>query len=164
MTTGKARALALALILALPASAVLAQGAQIAFGGVRQDTSAPVEVASDALSVDQTDGTAVFKGNVEIAQGEMRLSAAEVRVVYAADSQRISRLQASGGVTLVSGPDAAEAATADYDIDSGRIVMEGDVLLVQGNSTLAAQRMTVDTVAGTAEMEGRVRTVLQPSE
>ena len=164
MTTGKARALALALILALPASAVLAQGAQIAFGGVRQDTSAPVEVASDALSVDQTDGPAVFKGNVEIAQGEMRLSAAEVRVVYAADSQRISRLQASGGVTLVSGPDAAEAATADYDIDSGRIVMEGDVLLVQGNSTLAAQRMTVDTVAGTAEMEGRVRTVLQPSE
>ena len=52
-----------------------AQGTEIAFGTVQQDTSLPVEVSADALSVSQNDGSALFTGNVIIGQGEMRLSA-----------------------------------------------------------------------------------------
>lgn len=150
--------------LALSSQAALAQGAQIAFGNVKQDTSQPVEVTSDNLSVNQTDGTAVFTGNVLIGQGQMRLSAPRVQVYYNEAGNRIERMQASGGVTLVSGEDAAEAAQADYNIDTGMIFMQGDVLLVQKTSALTAQRMTVDTKSGTARMEGRVKTVLQPDE
>lgn len=148
---------------ALPAPA-LAQGAQIAFGKVKQDTTQPVEVTADNLSVDQNDGTAVFTGNVLIGQGQMRLSAPRVQVYYNEGGNRIQRMQASGGVTLVSGDDAAEAREADYDIDSGMIHMRGDVLLVQKKSALTAQTMVVDTKSGTARMEGRVKTVLQPDE
>ncbi len=58
--------------------------------------------------------------------------------------------------------DAAEAANANYNVQTGMIEMSGDVLLVQGTSALTAERMFVDTKAGTARMSGRVKTVLQP--
>ena len=155
-----ATALVLALALAAPGR-TWAQGAQIAFGSLSANSDLPVEVTADNLDVDQTDGTAVFTGDVLIGQGDMRLSAPRVVVVYKQDQSGIARLQASGGVTLVSGSDAAEAARADYDIDSGMIELQGDVLLLQGSSALSAERMTVDTRNGTARMSGRVKTVLQ---
>ena len=153
-----------AFVLALVPVGLAAQGAQIAFGNVKQDTSQPVEVTADNLAVNQNDGTAVFTGNVLIGQGEMRLSAPKVQIYYNEDGDRIERMKAWGGVTLVSGEDAAEAENADYNIDSGFIHMQGNVLLVQKTSALTAERMTVDTKSGTAQMEGRVKTVLQPNE
>lgn len=138
-----------------------AQGASVAFGALAQDTGLPVDVSSDELSVDQTTGTAIFTGNVVIGQGEMRLSAAQVLVVYRATQDGIAKLEATGGVTLVSGPDAAEAERADYSIDAGTIVMSGNVLLSQGNSVLSADEMTIQLRDGTARMSGNVRTRLQ---
>ena len=139
----------------------MAQGTQVAFGTIQQDTSAPVEVTADQLDVDQATGTAIFTGNVVIGQGAMRLSAARVVVVYREDSAGIQSLEATGGVTLASGADAAESQRADYDIDSGVIVMSGDVLMAQGQSALSADQMTVDLDGGTARMQGRVKTILQ---
>ncbi|MBQ0803285.1 MULTISPECIES: lipopolysaccharide transport periplasmic protein LptA [unclassified Sulfitobacter] len=144
------------------AMSVAAQGANVAFGTIRQDTGLPVEVTADNLSVDQATGTAIFTGNVLIGQGEMRLSASRVLVVYRANGDGIARLEATGGVTLVSGPDAAESERADYDIDKGTIVMSGNVLLAQGRNALSSDTMSVKLSDGTAQMSGRVRTVLQP--
>ena len=147
--------------LCLPFDA-LAQGAQVAFGNTEQDSSLPVEVTADNLNVNQNDGTAVFTGNVLIGQGEMRLSAPRVLVIYKSDQSGIEELQATGGVTLVSGEDAAEASQADYNVESGFIEMQGDVLLVQGVNALTGDKMFVDTRAGTARVTGRVKTILQP--
>tara|TARA_R110000787_G_scaffold25155_1_gene70779 strand:+ start:959 stop:1462 length:504 start_codon:yes stop_codon:yes gene_type:complete len=155
------RFLLLPLFLAAQTVPALAQGASVAFGTIRQDTSQPVEVTADNLSVDQSTGTAIFTGNVLIGQGEMRLSAARVLVVYRAENKGIARLEATGGVTLVSGPDAAESERADYNIDDGTIVMSGNVLLAQGASALSADRMSVRLSDGTAQMSGRVKTILQ---
>jgi lipopolysaccharide export system protein LptA len=155
------RILLLPLFLGLQITPVLAQGASVAFGTIRQDTDQPVEVTADNLSVDQETGTAIFTGNVLIGQGEMRLSAARVLVVYRAETQGIARLEATGGVTLVSGPDAAESQRADYNIDDGTIVMTGNVLLAQGSSALSADKMSVRLSDGTAQMSGRVKTILQ---
>ncbi|RBI67589.1 lipopolysaccharide transport periplasmic protein LptA [Roseovarius sp. TE539] len=149
---------AVAFTVAAPACA---QGAQVAFGKMREESGLPVEVTSESLAVDQEDGTAIFTGNVVIGQGEMRLSAPRVEVIYQKDGSGIASLHATGGVTLVSGEDAAESAEADYIIESGVVRMRGSVLLVQGRAALSGDRMTVDTVAGTARMTGNVNTVLQ---
>ncbi|WP_410218903.1 lipopolysaccharide transport periplasmic protein LptA [Paracoccus sp. (in: a-proteobacteria)] len=150
--------IALALAAAQPAFAQ-----NTTFGGMRADVSAPVEVAADNLTVNQTDGSALFSGNVVIGQGEMRLSADEVTVRYAQGGQnRISALTASGNVTLVSGADAAEAQQAVYDVEAGNVVLTGDVLLTQGNNVLSGERLTVDLASGSAQVQGRVRSVLQP--
>ncbi len=156
------RQLALWLFVTLVPVMVSAQGAQVAFGNTQQDSNLPVEVSADNLSVNQNDGTAVFSGNVLIGQGEMRLSAPRVLVVYFKDQSGIQSLNATGGVTIVSGEDAAESAQADYNIETGLIEMQGDVLLVQGVNAITGDKMFIDTRAGTARVTGRVKTVLQP--
>lgn len=133
----------------------------INLGGMEVDTSAAVEVTADSLSIDQASGTAVFAGNVMIVQGDLRLTAGRVEVVYGADTSEIARLLASEGVTFVTADEAAEAQQADYDIASGLLVMTGNVLLTQGSSAISAGQMTINVTDGTATMEGRVRTVLQ---
>ena len=158
------RLIAFSLSLMVMANVAASQGANVAFGALQQSTDLPVEVTADNLSVDQETGTAVFTDNVVIAQGEMRLSAAKVLVVYKTAAEGIERLEASGGVTLVSGEDAAESEAANYDIDNGSIVMTGNVLLVQGPSVLSADQMTVQLREGTARMSGNIRTVLQTGD
>ncbi|MCK4713868.1 MAG: LPS export ABC transporter periplasmic protein LptC [Marinosulfonomonas sp.] len=149
-------------LVAMPVMAT-AQGTQIAFGGLKHDSTQPVEMSSDQLQINQADGSAVFSGNVVIGQGTMRLSAARVVVEYAKNGggQRISKLHASGGVVLVNGGEAAEAREAIYSIDNGTIVMSGDVILTQGQSALSSNRMVVDLKTGQATLEGRVKTILQ---
>ncbi|MGX0974520.1 lipopolysaccharide export system protein LptA [Roseovarius sp. MBR-51] len=154
--------LILAFALLLSPVVTLAQGAQVAFGNTQADRNLPVEVTSDSLSVNQADNTATFTGNVVIGQGEMRLAAPEVLVVYLPDKSGIESLKATGGVTLVSGEDAAEAERADYDITTGMIELRGNVLLVQGTNAITGETVFVDTAAGTAQVSGRVKTILQP--
>ncbi|MBW6506469.1 MAG: lipopolysaccharide transport periplasmic protein LptA [Rhodobacteraceae bacterium] len=160
----KRLALALSALLAgviLAAPLGLAQ--QVSFGGIRADTTAPVEISADSLTIDQADGSAVFAGDVAVSQGDMRLSAALVRVEYGAGGQReITRLLASGGVVLASGADAAQAETAEYTIASGLVLLSGNVLLTQGGNVLSGQRLTVNLATGSATVEGRVQTTLQP--
>ena len=79
------------------------------------------------------------------------------------DRSQIDNLEASGNVTLVNGPDAAEAQQAIYDVETGNITLIGDVLLSQGENILSGDEMTVNLADGTAQVSGRVRSVLQPS-
>jgi lipopolysaccharide export system protein LptA len=155
------RRFALLLSAFLPLAA-WAQDAQVAFGGLRQDTTLPVEVKAESLTVNQTDGSATFTGNVLVGQGEMRLAAQTVRVEYAADGKSIAKLHATGGVTLASPTDAAESNEAVYAVDAGTVLMTGNVLLTQGASAIAGQKLLIDLKAGTGRMEGGVSTVFSP--
>jgi lipopolysaccharide export system protein LptA len=156
------RTLFLIVSFALFGAAAVAQGANVAFGAVKADPSLPVEVTADNLDVNQEDGSAEFTGNVFISQGEMRLSAKRVLVIYEQEKSGIQRMEATGDVVLVSGPDAAQADRADYTIETGVIVMTGDVLLTQGQNTVTSNEMVVNLVTGTAQMAGRVKTILKP--
>lgn len=156
--------LAVAAALGLLSGAALAQGAPVAFGGLKQDSSLPVEIESDQLQVDQTAGTAVFTGDVRVKQGDMRMTAPRVDVTYGTEGGKIDHIHASGGVTLSSPTEAAEGAEAVYTIDTGAVVMTGNVLVTQGQSTIAGQRLVMDLNTGTGRMEGRVQTVFQPGK
>ena len=149
------------LILALLLGTAANAQTNIDLGGITADPKAPVEVSADNLSVDQDSGTAVFSGNVVIRQGDLRLSAGSVRVVYSDSTGDIAQLLATDGVTLVTDSEAAEAATADYNLTTGILTLSGSVLLTQGASALSAEQMTIDLNSGRAQMSGRVRTVFQ---
>ena len=71
---------ALTIFLLLPLAATAQTN--IALGGISADPTAPVEVTADSLNVDQDSKSAVFSGNVVIGQGDMRISAAQVKVIY----------------------------------------------------------------------------------
>ncbi len=161
----KLLALAMAIfLLALAPMAGLAQGTSVAFGSFNHDASQPVEITADSLEVNQADGSAEFRGNVMIGQGDMRMSAGLVRVEYASGGDatgQISQLIASGGVTLVNGAEAAEAQRAVYSIARATITMSGGVILTQGRNALSAERLIVDLNRGTGRLEGRVKTILR---
>ena len=154
-----------AALLSILAAAAAAQ-TTVPFGTSRHDASQPVEVTSDRLDLDQGTGTAVFSGTVRVGQGELRLAADRVQVFYDPKAQGntgpIQRLIATGNVTLANGSEAAEASQATYEVASGRVDMQGDVLLTQGSNALSGDRLAIDLSANTARMEGRVRTLFVP--
>lgn len=143
-------------------SAVSAQDFKVDFGISSNDPEAPIEVQADSLSVDQDTGNAKFEGSVVITQGDMRFEAPLVEVTYNEAQDGISKLTGSGGVAILNGKDTASAENAIYDVDAGLIFMQGSVALAQGANTITAERMTVNTTNSTAELHGRVRTVLNP--
>ena len=143
-------------------TATLAQGTTISFGGIASNADAPVEVTADKLNVDQDSGNAIFSGNVVVGQGDLRMAANEIRVIYR-DGGGISRLVATGGVTIVTPSEEVEAQRADYALDDDNIALAGDVLFVQGSTALAAETMRINLATNEAVLEGRVRTVLQPN-
>ena len=50
----------------------LAENASLAFGGKDVAADAPIEITSESLEVNQSDGTVVFSGDVLITQGALR--------------------------------------------------------------------------------------------
>ena len=150
---------ALALLLATP---VWAQGTGLSFSGLNAVRGLPVEIRSDQLSVDNTTGETVFSGNAVLGQGDMRIAAPRIRIVYAPqDGNRIERLEASGGVTLVTAEEAAEAQTAVYEVTAGTVAMRGSVILTQGPNVLSGDRLDVNVRTGQGRMDGNVRTIIQ---
>jgi lipopolysaccharide export system protein LptA len=151
---------------ALPYEA-FAQGAEVAFGGLSHDNTLPVEVTADSLRIEQETGIAVFSGSVRVGQGDLKLAADTVEVTYAREGENngtIQYVKASGNVTLTNGAEAAEGETADYDLASGLVTMEGSVLLTQGQNALSGEKLRIDLTTGVAQMEGRVQTVFQPQQ
>lgn len=155
MLTWKNAALCLALTCASPAVAQT----DINLGAINADPNAPVEITADSLSINQDSGSAIFNGNVVLGQGGLRLSAGRVQVIYNDASGDISRLSASGGVVFVTDTEAAEAASAEYNLDAGTLLLAGNVLLTQGASAISSDRMTINLATGAAQMDGRVRTI-----
>ena len=150
--------------LTLGVAPISAQEAQVAFGAAKVDPTLPVEVTSETLNVNQEDGSAEFLGDVIVVQGEMRLTAERVLVIYNQERSGIERLEATDNVVLVNPPDAVEGDRVEYSIDTGVIQMRGNVLLTQGLSIISGDQMIANLTSGTATMSGRVKTILQQGE
>lgn len=163
MGYGWIAALAVVAVLAGAPQGAAAQGMEMTIGGMQVAANLPVEVTADRLRVDQASGAATFSGDVLVVQGDIRMTAAEVRVDYGDNPEgrrRIERLHATGGVVLASLTEAAEGREAVYTIDDGRVVMTGDVVLTQGPNVITGERLVVLLADGSAVMEGRVRTII----
>ncbi|MEY4983175.1 MAG: hypothetical protein RIR62_1441 [Pseudomonadota bacterium] len=132
--------------------------------GLRQDTSAPVEVEADRLSVDQAAGTAVFSGNVRVVQGGLRIKSAEATLEYTDDRADVERVVMTGGVTMTNGTDTAQGQRAVYTIATGEVVVTGDVLLTQGATTISGSELVYNLDTGLGVMTGRVQTVFVPGK
>jgi lipopolysaccharide export system protein LptA len=154
------------LFLGLVVAASAAAQVGIGFGGVAYDARQPVEVTADNLTIDQSTGQAVFSGNVIVHQGDLRMAAGEVRVIYSDVEGRrsVDEVVATGGVLVTRGADAAEGREARFDVASAMLTMAGDVLVTQGPTAVAGDRLVVNMRTGNGSVEGRVRTVLSTGE
>ena len=127
----------------------------------RHDTSLPIEITADSLEVVQDRRIATFAGNVDAVQGELVLSADQLRVHYGDDADApaappgmgsIRRIEAEGNVFLSSPRETAQGDAGVYDVASNRLTMEGAVVLTQDENVIRGQRLEIDLVSGRSQM------------
>ncbi len=159
------RAFFLALLLTAAPVFAWAQGASVELG--EHDSSQPIEVTSDELSLDRSSKQAVFVGNVVATQGALTLTSNRLEVDYGeggTGSNSIRIVTAIGDVVMVNGEDIAQSRRAVYTVGSSQIVMTEDVIVIQGETVLTSDKLTYDLAGGEGLMEGRVTTLLVPEE
>lgn len=131
-------------------------GAAVAQG--RHNTAAPIDFGADHIELQDRANRAVLSGNVSVRQAEMNLSAARMTVAYTGQvvggSPQVSRLDASGGVTVRRPDQTARSSYAIYDLNRRVITMLGAVTLTQGANTVNGGRLTLNLDTGRAVIDG----------
>jgi len=127
----------------------------------QHDTSLPIEITADSLEVVQDRRIATFAGNVDAVQGDLVLSADQLRVHYGDDADAapappgmgsIRRIEAEGNVFLSSPRETAQGETGVYDVAANQLTMEGAVVLTQDDNVIRGQRLEIDLVSGRSRM------------
>jgi len=150
----------------IAALALIAAGSAFAQQGVSalkgHDSRAPIDLSADRAEAQDRADRAIFSGNVVVKQGELTLRTARLTVAYASQNGiDINRIDASGGVTVVSPSETATGDFGVYDLDQGLITLVGDVRLERGGSFLSGGRLTIDLDTGRAVMDGGLRGINQ---
>jgi len=144
----------------------LPAAAQIGLGS-RQGNNEPIDISSDTLEVQQDKQLAIFRGKVDVIQGDSRLRSDELFVYYkdraaqqgagqpqrqpaqrpaatpgaaGADSSSISKIEAKGNVFVSTPKERAQGDFGVYDVDKKTITLTGNVLLTSDDSTLRCAR------------------------
>lgn len=143
----------------LPIGLALALAAAApAFAQTRHDSSAPIDFASDRIELQDRANRVLLTGNVKITQAEMTLTAARMTVAYTGQitngSPQVSRLDASGGVTVARPDQTARSQYAVYDLNRRVITMVGGVTLRQGANNVSGGRLSIDLDTGRATIDG----------
>ncbi len=142
-----------AILMATPA---LAQGVSALKG---HDSNAPIDISSDHIEVQDRADRAIWVGNVHAIQGDMTMDAARMTVAYThadtpgADPQ-IQRIDASGGVTVVSPTERAKGSYGIYDLNRRLITLIGGVSLTRGTNVVNGARLVIDMNSGRATVDG----------
>lgn len=161
-------------------------------GASGQDKDQPIQIDARSLEVHDKSKTATFSGNVKVVQGDTTMTCRTLVVFYgqeigiagnkpvpaskpapgaAPDPQNIRRIEARGGVTVVSKDQSASGDLGVYDLASKTITLSGNVVVTQGKNVIHGARVIVDTVTGNAHVEsapgsrqGGVRALIIPQK
>ena len=142
--------------LAMLAAPALAQGTSALKG---HDSNAPIDISSDHIEVQDRADRAIWVGNVHAVQQDMTMDAARMTVAYThattpgADPQ-IQRIDASGGVTVVSPTERAKGDFGIYDLNRKLITLIGRVTLTRGTNVVNGARLVIDMNTGRATVDG----------
>jgi lipopolysaccharide export system protein LptA len=125
---------------------------------------APTNIKSDSLSINAKDRVFTYRGNVEVTQGDMTLTAKTIDGIYTEDNQ-INKLIAKGDVVITKQDIKATAQQAIYDAPAAIVTLTDNPQLQQKESILIADRIKVFLKENRSQAEGSVRvTVVQDKE
>lgn len=119
------------------------------------NSNLPVDYSADRIELQDRQNRVVLTGNVEIAQGDLKITAARTTVAYSdTGSLRIQRIDATGGVTVSRGAEQASGNAGVYDFSRRIIVLTGDVALRREGDTLNGGRLVMDLRTGLSSIDG----------
>jgi lipopolysaccharide export system protein LptA len=165
-----------------------------------QDKDQPVQIEAASLEVRDKNKTATFAGDVQVVQGDTTMKCQKLVVFYGQEvgigqggtqagapkpdtkpalagpkgAQNIRRIEARGGVTVITKDQNASGDLGVYDLIAKTITLTGNVVVSQGQNVIHGERVVVDTVSGNARVESnnqggggtpsRVRALIQPNQ
>ena len=183
------RALAAASILLAVAPHAMAQpnaskGAPNALQGFSQNRGQPVQIEAGALEVRDKDKIATFSGNVKVVQGDTTMRCKSLVVFYEQQGQpagapamkaatpgpggssQISRLEATGGVTVNQKDQTATGDKALFDMKSNTVTLQGNVVVSQGQNVMRGDKLVVNLTTGVSQViagpSSQVKVLMQP--
>ena len=118
--------------------------------------NAPVDMAANAIEVQDRADRVIVTGNVRVTQAGMTLTAPRMTIAYTrSGGTDINRIDATGGVVVTKGDEMAKGNVAIYDLDRRLITMVGNVELRQRGNNLRGGRLVIDLNSGRATVDGR---------
>ncbi len=161
-------ALALVMLVALPAAPVLGQATN-PFSGPGA-SSAPVEITADVFEIAEANSSAEFSGNVVVTQAGFTLKSEKVVVVYGEDGYSdLKSLRSEGRTRITYAGQSAAGDRAEFDVGSRVLRLIGNVRVENEDGTFTGQELVVDFARGTTRFGGggdggRVTGVFTPGE
>lgn len=140
--------------------------------GLALSSDEPVQIEGDRLEMRETEGLAVFDGNVSVVQGDTVLRTGRLVIHYdtsggaeavGTGQAAIERLEVSGGVNIQTGPQVATGDAGTYDMRSEILVLTGKrVTLSEGGNVATGCKLTVTMSNSRAKLEGCGNTASRP--
>jgi lipopolysaccharide export system protein LptA len=179
-THRRAQALALLLLLRAGGGASLAvatePSASVANGDPRGlfnnfslgSSKEPIHVSADMLEFDYKNQVLVYRGGVEVTQGDLSLRSKTLTVHFdekATDRDRLRQIVAEGEVRIGKGERFATGGRAVFDQTTKTVTLTEDAVLHDGPNLVAGDRVVVYLDEGRSVVEGgdqRVHAVLVP--
>jgi lipopolysaccharide export system protein LptA len=138
---------------------------------LESDQDQPIELTADYADIDESRGLSVYKGDVDLQQGSMRLRA-DIVTVHHVD-RKPERMVAEGQPVKFQqqsdkGPVKGEARRAEYEVGTENLILIGDAVVVQGKDSMRSDRIIYDRVrsvvkaGAAAKGKERVRISIQP--
>ncbi|WP_339744204.1 LptA/OstA family protein [uncultured Maricaulis sp.] len=135
------------------------------------DPSQPLDTIAERIENLDSEGRTILSGNVDITQGDRRIMADRVELVWTqpANGGRgdIERVIATGQVRYFSPLQNATGDRGVYEMGSDTITLTGDVVITQGENVITTTRFVSNLTSGNSNFgeEGNstpVRAVIYP--
>lgn len=125
------------------------------------DEAEATVITSERLTFDQGEQMALFEGNVVVRDPSMRMRADRLTVRFDARNQA-EMIEAEGRVIIQQEETTAWAQNASYEVESGRIFLEGQPRIRRGRDILEGDTITFWRDTNKMICEPRARLVLFP--
>lgn len=128
----------------------------------------PIAVSANTLEFDYRTRVLLYKGGVEVTQGDVKLQSETLRVVLDEHAENsVKEVVADGNVRVTKGPRWATGGRAEFDQAKQTVVLSNDAVVHDGSNEVRGDRIVVYLRENRSVVEGgngRVRAVLYPSK
>lgn len=139
------------LVMALAISASVPAAAQQS-----HDSSAPIDFGAEHIEIQERANRVMLTGAVKITQAEMTLNSSRMTLSYTGEitNPQVTRIDASGSVTINRPDQSASAQYGVYDLNTRVVTLLGGVTLRQGPNVIQGSRLTINLDTGRATIDG----------
>jgi len=132
----------------------------------QQAENEPIQIVADELISYNEEKYAEFIGSVKATQADFTITSDKLRIYYRGellesekkdgDQELLKKIVATGNVKITSEEYDAEADQAEYDTDTGTVILSGEnAKVVSGKNSITGSKITMNRKTGQVKVKGR---------